>query len=102
MAAIIKLTFASLLAADSEAILPADDASILMALASYGVEFSRNKMLPYAQARLNQLAGRMRLHAHCGDMAPAAGGTASAGPRRAAPPRRTTPPPHLRWGTRTS
>ena len=71
MAEIIELSFAALLAADSEAILPADDAGVITALASYGAKFSKYKAAPHAQARLNLLSGLMWLHAHSGDLAPA-------------------------------
>ena len=71
MAEIIELSFAALLAADSEAILPADDAGVITALVSYGAKFSKYKTAPYAQARLNLLSGLMWLHAHSGDLAPA-------------------------------
>ena len=71
MAEIIELSFAALLAADSEAILPADDAGVITALVSYGAKFSKYKAAPHAQARLNLLSGLMWLHAHSGDLAPA-------------------------------
>ena len=72
MAALVETSFASLLAADSDAVLPADDAGVIRRLVTYGVKFSKAKLpATNLSTRLNLLAGLMWLHAHSGDLAPA-------------------------------
>ena len=69
MAAQAETPFLVLLNADSLADVPASDADVIAALASYGVKYSCSKTPPIRVAeRLNLLAGLMWLHAHIDDL----------------------------------
>ena len=105
MAEIIELSFAALLAADSEAILPADDAGVIKTLASYGAKIlqkqgdaarpsspeptRRPDVAPRALRGLGSSLGEALPRTTRGD-----GGRAQPGPRRGrgdAYPRRSAP-----------
>jgi hypothetical protein len=67
-AAIPEISFNALLHADSEQVLPEDDAGVIAALHTYGVVFKGTRGAANADNRIDLLAGIMWIHCHIGDI----------------------------------
>ena len=66
-AAIPETSFNALLHADSEQVLPDDDAGVIAALNTCGVVFKGTRGAAKAENRIDLLAGIMWIHCHVGN-----------------------------------